>query len=353
MNTPHVLAALGLLVVTGSGCSNTDPASSVGAAGTGGAAGHTSAGQSQGGSSAGAYSNVGGNLGAGSGFASGGGGAAEASGGGGASTSGGGGSGGGGGSVGGSGGAFVDTPPAGWKLAWSDEFNGAVGDKLDDSKWAYDTGPNDANMEQEYYTDRPENSGYDGQGHFLITSRLEEYMGYHYTSAKFTSSGKYEPQYGRLETRIKLGAGKGLWPAFWALGTDIGDVGWPQCGEMDIMETVGDQLTMNHGSLHGPGYSGGSPLTGTYTLPNHGQFNDDFHVFAAEWETNVVRFYVDGNLYETKTPDDVPQGKKWVYDHDVFMILNVAVGGSWPGDPDNSIFPQSMAIDYVRVYERP
>jgi beta-glucanase (GH16 family) len=244
-------------------------------------------------------------------------------------------------------------PPAGWVLAWSDEFNGAIGDSLDKTKWAYDVGPNNANMEQEFYTARPQNSGYDGQGHFLITALHEDYMGYQYTSAKFTSSGKYEPTYGRLETRIKLPAGKGLWPAFWALGTNIGDVGWPACGEMDIMETVGDQLTMNHGSLHGPGYSGSSPLTGTFTLPNGATFDDDFHVFAAEWEENVVRFYVDDNLYETRTPADVPPGKKWVYDHDVFMILNVAVGGTWPGDPDNSIFPRSMAIDYVRVYERP
>ncbi|HEX3775042.1 MAG TPA: glycoside hydrolase family 16 protein [Polyangiaceae bacterium] len=258
-----------------------------------------------------------------------------------------------GGASGADGGSDPNQPPAGWVLDWSDEFNGAPGDSLDKTKWAYSVGPNDANMEQEFYTDRPQNSGYDGQGHFLITSLLEDYMGYHYTSAKFTSSGKYEFTYGRLETRIKLPAGKGLWPAFWALGTNIGDVGWPSCGEMDVMETVGNQLTMNHGSLHGPGYSGSACLTATYTLPNKATLDDDFHVFAAEWEENVVRFYVDDTLYETRTPADVPAGKKWVYDHNIFLILNVAVGGTLPGDPDDSIFPRSMAIDYVRVYKRP
>jgi beta-glucanase (GH16 family) len=346
MNTPHLLATLGLLLAIESGCSSMAPGSSAAASGSGGALGVAGASVMQSGGSAGSYSSsVGGSAGLQSTGGNGGATAAGAS-----STAGSGGSSVSGGSAGGT---DTSQPPAGWTLAWSDEFNGAKGDSLDKTKWAYDVGPNDANMEQEYYTDRPENSGYDGDGHFLITALHEDYMGYHYTSAKFTSSGKYEPKYGRFEARVKLAAGKGLWPAFWALGTNIGDVGWPDCGEMDIMETVGDQLTMNHGSLHGPGYSGGADLTGTYTLPNHGTLDTDFHVYAAEWEENVVRFYVDDTLYETRTPDDVPPGKQWVYDHDVFMILNVAVGGSWPGNPDNSIFPQSISIDYVRVYQRP
>ncbi|HTA88375.1 MAG TPA: glycoside hydrolase family 16 protein [Polyangiaceae bacterium] len=346
MNTPRVLTVLGLLIVVESGCSNIEPNQSASASGSSGAAGYAGTGLAAGGSSAGSYSStVGGSAGS-AGLSSLGGSGGSAGAGGNSGAAGNAGS-------GGAGGVDTTQAPAGWDLVWSDEFNGAVGDSLDKTKWAYSVGPNDANMEQEYYTDRPQNSGYDGQGHFLITSLHESYMGYQYTSAKFTTSGKYQVTYGRLETRIKLPTGKGLWPAFWNLGTNIGDVGWPGCGEMDIMETVGDQLTMNHGSLHGPGYSGGSDLTGTYTLPNKQQFDGDFHVFAAEWEENVVRFYVDDTLYETRTPADVPAGKKWVYDHDVFLILNVAVGGTWPGDPDNSIFPQSMAIDYVRVYQRP
>lgn len=352
MNTPRVLTVLGLLIVVGSGCSNMDPSQSASAAGSGGAAGSPGTGLAAASSSAGSDSSDAGGAAGSAGISSfgGSGGASGASTGG---NSGRAGSAGFGGGAGGSGGSDPTQAPAGWTLVWNDEFNGAVGDSLDKTKWAYDVGPNDANMEQEYYTDRPQNSGYDGQGHFLITSLHESYMGYQYTSAKFTSSGKYQVTYGRLETRIKLPTGKGLWPAFWNLGTNIGNVGWPGCGEMDIMETVGDELTTNHGSLHGPGYSGGSALTGTYTLPNKQQLDGDFHVFAAEWEENVVRFYVDDTLYETRTPADVPAGKKWVYDHDVFLILNVAVGGTWPGDPDNSIFPQSMAIDYVRVYQRP
>ena len=347
MRAPLIGFLFAALLACEGGCSSSDGSgeSSGGHAGSGGAAstshGGTSAGS--GGSSTGGHAGASGGgsvANGGSGF----GGNANAGGANGGSSS-------GGANNAGSGGD--DTARPGWVLAWSDEFNGMPGDGLDKSKWAYSVGPNDANMEQEYYTDRVENSDYDGQGNFMITARLEDYMGYRYTSAKFTSSGKYEPKYGRLETRIKLPKGKGLWPAFWNLGTNIGDVGWPACGEMDIMETVGDQLTVNHGSLHGPGYSGSSPLTATYTLPKGQTFDQDFHVFAAEWEENVVRFYVDDTLYETKTPDDVPNGKTWVYDHDVFMIVNVAVGGTLPGDPDDSIFPKSMLIDYVRVYERP
>ena len=342
MRAPLLCFVLASLIAAEGGCSSSNSDDS--SAGAGGAAGHAGAHATTGG----AGGHAGTNASAGTtsfGGTSGGGSANGGSANGGSAN--------GGSNNAGSGGD--DTARPGWVLAWSDEFNGQPGDGLDKSKWEYSVGPNDANKEQEYYTDRPDNSDYDGQGHFMITAKLEDYMGYRYTSAKFTSSGKYEPKYGRLETRIKLPKGKGLWPAFWNLGTNIGDpnVGWPACGEMDIMETVGDQLTMNHGSLHGPGYSGGSPLTDTYTLPNGQTFDQDFHVFAAEWEENVVRFYVDDKLYETKTPADVPDGDTWVYDHDVFMILNVAVGGTWPGDPDDSIFPKSMLIDYVRVYERP
>jgi beta-glucanase (GH16 family) len=137
------------------------------------------------------------------------------------------------------------------------------------------------------------------------------------------------------------------------LGNDIGTAGWPQCGEIDIMENVGRTPSTNYGSLHGPGYSGSMPLTASYTLPNGAVLGDAFHVFAAEWETNVVRFYVDDVLYETRTPADVPAGDKWVYDHPFFFILNVAVGGGFPGSPDNTTqFPQTMLVDYVRAYTR-
>ena len=244
-----------------------------------------------------------------------------------------------------------DTPPVGWNLVWGDEFDGVKGTPLDKAKWKYSVSGNNANNELEYYTDRPENSGTDGEGHFFITARKETYKGRNYTSAKFISAGIFQRRYGRFEARLQLPAGKGLWPAFWALGSNIGDVRWPNCGEIDIMETMGSQLTINRGSLHGPGYSGGNPLTAQFHLQGGSDFSKAFHVFAAEWEENVVRFYVDDQLYETRTPKDL-NGKRWVYDHDFYMILNVAVGGTFPGAPDNSVFPQTMWIDYVRVYGR-
>ncbi len=243
-----------------------------------------------------------------------------------------------------------DTPPAGWTLTWSDEFDGDAGKQIDPTKWKYQNSASTVNNELEYYTNRPANSALDGQGHLLINALKEDYNGRHYTSAKFTSKGLFSQKYGRFEARIKLPAGKGLWPAFWALGTNDSD-GWPACGEMDIMETIGSQLTINRGSLHGPGYSGDNPLTAQYKLTGGSDFSQDFHVFAEEWEENVVRFYVDDTLYETRTPQDV-SGKKWVYDHTFYLIMNVAIGGKFPGNPDDSIFPRTMNIDYVRVYAR-
>lgn len=174
-----------------------------------------------------------------------------------------------------------------------------------------------------------------------------------YTSARLLTAGKFDVTYGRVESRIKIPAGQGLWPAFWMLGGNIGEVGWPACGEIDIMENVGKEPVTVHGSMHGPGYSGNTPETGYFNLPGGARFSDDYHVFAVEWEPNVVRFFVDGSLYQTRTPADLPAGTKWVYDHPFFMLLNVAVGGGWPGSPDASTHvPQEMRVDYVRVYKR-
>jgi beta-glucanase (GH16 family) len=178
-------------------------------------------------------------------------------------------------------------------------------------------------------------------------------MNRNYTSARLESAGKFERAYGRFEARIKLPFGQGIWPAFWMLGNDIGTAGWPSCGEIDVMENIGKEPSINHGSLHGPGYSGGNPLGGSYTLPNQQKFSDAFHTFAIEWEEGVIRFYVDDVLYETRTPADVPSGKKWVYDHPFTLLLNVAIGGPWGGEPDGTtVFPQTMLVDYVRVYGR-
>jgi beta-glucanase (GH16 family) len=259
---------------------------------------------------------------------------------------------GGGGSGGGGGGGGTTNPP-GWTLGWSDEFNGGAG-AIDGSKWSYETGGGGfGNNELEFYTNRTDNAALDGQGSLVITARAENYGGRNYTSARLNSAGKFTATYGRVEARIQIPRGQGIWPAFWMLGNNIGDpnVGWPTCGEIDIMENIGREANVNHGSLHGPGYSGGNPLTGTYDAGT--ALANGFHTYAVEWEPNVVRFYVDNNLYETRTPSNLPAGTRWVYDHPFFIILNVAVGGNWPGSPDGSTqFPQQMKVDYVRVYHR-
>jgi beta-glucanase (GH16 family) len=242
----------------------------------------------------------------------------------------------------------------GWTLVFSDEFAGPKGTAVDASKWnLVNKGDGFGNNELEFYTNRTDNAALDGDGSLVITAKKEAYMGRDYTSARLESSGKFEHAYGRVEARVKIPRGQGIWPAFWMLGNDISTAKWPNCGEIDIMENVGKEPTIVHGSLHGPGYSGGNPLSASYTLPNGEKFADAFHVFAIEWETNVVRFYVDDHLYETRTPTDVPAKAKWVYDHPFFILLNVAVGGQWPGSPDSTTqFPQTMTVDYVRVYTR-
>ena len=248
----------------------------------------------------------------------------------------------------------ADATLDGWKLTFDEEFDGKEGDGIDGSKWTpVNKGDGFGNNELEFYTPRSENVRQDGNGSLIIEVRKESYMGRMYTSARLESSGKFEQKFGRFEIRAKVPFGQGIWPAFWALGNNISSVSWPECGEVDIMEQVGKLPSTNHGSLHGPGYSGGNPLGAKYELPGGARFADDFHTYAIEWEENVVRWYVDDNLYETRTPSDVPSGGHWVYDHPFFLILNVAVGGAFPGSPDDTTqFPQRLLVDYIRVYER-
>jgi beta-glucanase (GH16 family) len=247
----------------------------------------------------------------------------------------------------------VPTLP-GWTLTFHDEFDGAAGSAPDGSKWGYDTGGGGwGNNELEYYTNRTDNAQLDGSGHLSIIAKKESFGGRDYTSARMNTSGKFAQAYGRFETRVQLpSGGQGLWPAFWTLGQNIGTAQWPGCGELDIMENIGREPAINHGSAHGPGYSGGNPLTGTYKLPS-GTLADGYHTYAIEWEPDVVRWYVDDNLYETRTNNDVPAGTTWVYDHPFFIILNLAVGGGFPGNPDGStVFPATLHVDYVRVYTK-
>ncbi|RMG25510.1 MAG: glycoside hydrolase family 16 protein, partial [Methanobacteriota archaeon] len=169
------------------------------------------------------------------------------------------------------------------------------------------------------------------------------------TSARITTKGLFETQYGRIEARMKLPYGQGIWPAFWMLGSNIDEVGWPDCGEIDIMEYRGQKTSRVHASLHGPGYSGSAPVTGSFDLPN-GRFDLAFHVFAAEWDKDYVAFYVDDHRYLKVDIEDVPG--EWVFNHPFFIILNLAVGGNYVGPPDAStVFPQTLLVDYVRVYQ--
>lgn len=248
--------------------------------------------------------------------------------------------------------------PTVWSLVWSDEFNGPNGSGVDTAKWVPETGGSGwGNNELEYYTNRLQNADIES-GSLAIKALNETYTGpdnvtRNYTSARLKTQTKFSLSYGRIEARLKLTYGQGMWPAFWMLGTNIDQVGWPTCGEMDIMENIGREPSIVHGTIHGPGYSGGNGLEASYSLSNGRHFSDDFHTFAIEWEPNVVRFYVDGLLYKTRTPADLPNGSHWVFDHPFFILLNVAVGGFWPGVPDAStIFPQTMLVDYVRVYQR-
>lgn len=244
---------------------------------------------------------------------------------------------------------------SGWQLVWSDDFNGSA---VDAAKWSFDIGGNGwGNSELQTYTDRRTNAQLE-QGSLVISALRETLTGADnitrdYTSARLLTRNKFSQLYGRFEARIKLPYGQGIWPAFWLLGDDLKTTGWPGCGEIDIMENIGREPAAVHGTIHGPGYSGGSGITATHTLANGRRFSDDFHRFAVEWEPNVIRFYVDGLLYKTRTPADLPPGTRWVFAHPFFIVLNVAVGGAWPGNPDAaSVFPQLMQVDYVRVYRR-
>ncbi len=252
----------------------------------------------------------------------------------------------------------AQSAPPGWKLIWSDEFNSPDNSPVDSSKWALETGGNGwGNQELEYYTARPDNAIQQG-GNLVIRAIEEKYTGSdgvsrNYTSARLKTEGQFSQKYGRFEARIKIPRGQGIWPAFWMLGDDIGKRGWPKCGEIDIMENIGKEPALIHGTIHGPGYSGDKGPSAAYAFPADHPFADDFHVYAVEWEKKAVRFYVDDRLYATRTPADLPKGTKWVYQHKFFLLLNVAVGGGWPGSPDRStVFPQTMLVDYVRVYER-
>jgi beta-glucanase (GH16 family) len=251
-------------------------------------------------------------------------------------------------------------------LVWSDEFNGATAPSAPNPKnWTYDTGAGGwGNNELETYCAygsstapcNPSNpNAYVGADGYLHIVARNPSSGV-YTSARLKTEGLQSFQYGRIEASIKMPEGQGLWPAFWTLGVDIDSVPWPACGEMDIMESIGSKPSTNYGSIHGTGFTG-TQIGTAYTLANNAKFGDAFHTFGILWSPKLIKYYVDSptNVYATYTPSSLPQGAVWPFDAGkFFFILNVAVGGSWPGAPNNTtVFPQEMLVDYVRVYAEP
>jgi beta-glucanase (GH16 family) len=244
-----------------------------------------------------------------------------------------------------------------WNIVWNDEFNGPA---INTSNWVFETGGGGwGNNELENYTSRTNNARI-VNGQLVIEADQESYGGNNYTSARMKTQGKWSWTYGRIEGRIKIPRGQGIWPAFWMLGTDIVPAGWPTCGEIDIMENIGktsDQGT-EHGTIHGPqtpgvDYNYYAGVSGTYTLPGGAALADDFHIFTVEWTTNQIQWFLDSHQFFAATPASLPEGATWVFTQPQFLVLNVAVGGNWPGNPDGTTsFPQQMVVDYVRVYQQ-
>lgn len=242
------------------------------------------------------------------------------------------------------------------QVLFEDNFDGSAGSEVDGSKWNLESGDNPSNAERQYYTEGNNNAALDGDGNLVITAREENPANYqcwygtcNYTSARLNTAGKFSAQYGRVEARMKVPRGQGMWPAFWMLGNNFDEVGWPDSGEIDVMENVGFEPDTVHGTLHGPGYSGADGIGGSYTLPGGEEFADDFHVFSIDWAPDSITWSVDGNVYQERTPADL-NGNEWAFNQDFFMILNLAVGGHWPGDPDEgTVLPQELVVDYVRV----
>jgi beta-glucanase (GH16 family) len=254
----------------------------------------------------------------------------------------------------------------GWKMIWSDDFNGST---IDPKNWKFDTGGGGwGNAELEYYTDRPENARIE-KGVLVIEARQEQYQGSNFTSARLNSQGLQEFQYGRIEARIKLPTGKGLSSAFWMLGSEFGKtIGWPLCGEIDIMEYGPGRLPGNKmeatdfasgklqydvfHTIHGGGYSGSKGIGTLYTMTPD-SIKNDFHVYAIEWNVNSIRWFVDDKEVFVMTPDKIPAGAEWAFNHSFFLMLNLAVGGSFGFPTSDTVFPEQLLVDYIQVFQKP
>lgn len=251
--------------------------------------------------------------------------------------------------------AAVKTQSTPWKLMWGDDFHGPAGSPPDQSKWTSDIGGNGWGDKQlEYNTDN-KNAYQDGKGNLILEARQENpdnlkcwYGPCRYTSARITTRGLFNFTYGLLLARIKIPSGQGIWPAFWLLGSNYEKVGWPACGEIDVMENVGKKEPATiHGSTHGP-----ENFTRPYVLP-HGTFADDYHTFGVEWEPNRLSFIMDDIDYATLNRSTLTKPQNWVYDHPFDIILDLSIGGPWPGNPDSTTtFPQQMYVSYVNLYTK-
>lgn len=246
---------------------------------------------------------------------------------------------------------FASTP------GWQDEFDQPAGTGPDPAKWVHDLGATGwGNKELQDYTDSRENSFVVDDpaatnGRTLVLEAVRTGEG-GYTSARLKTHGRFATGYARIEARLRLPRGQGIWPAFWMLGANINEVPWPACGEIDIVELIGHKPGTLHGTLHGPGYSAQHGLLKSTDLPYGARFDEAYHVFAVDWRPGRIDWRLDGQIYHTLTPADLPAGAPWVFDGQTcFLLLNLAVGGIWPGYPDaTTVFPQEMRIDYVRVY---
>ncbi|MFH9828918.1 discoidin domain-containing protein [Streptomyces bobili] len=251
------------------------------------------------------------------------------------------------------------------RLVWSDEFDGAANTRPDASKWRSDpgTGPNN---ELEYYTDH-RNAALDGAGHLVMEARREATAGSscprdplsgsgtcQYTSARMNTGAAFQFTYGRVEARIKVPKGNGLWPAFWMMGADfLTGRPWPYNGEIDIVEVLGKDVKTAYSTVHAPAYNGGGRIGSPYTLPGNADFSDDFHTWVADWNSKGITYSLDGRTVFSLDKDEVERTRgPWIFDHPHYLILNLAVGGDWPGPTDATTpFPSRMLVDYVRVYQ--
>jgi len=237
-----------------------------------------------------------------------------------------------------------------WRLVWSDEFSGRAKSQADPSKWESDLGGGGwGNHELEEYTESTENVSLDGHGHLLVRA-IRSDQG-KYTSGRLKTQHRFEVQYGKIEARIKVPFGQGIWSAFWMLGNDVAEVGWPKCGEIDIMENIGKEPSIIHGTVHGPNYSGGQGISAQSSLRGKRTFSGHFHIFGVEWSPESIVFSLDRVPYAKVTHESLPLGGQWVFDKPFFLLMNLAVGGDWPGNPDGTtLFPQTMVVDWVRVW---